>query len=84
MMATTSVALKPMDGMSHGRKIGRGHPTISKRMADYQENSSNGRRCVVCCMFVPGRPGHCTMIKGVISPSGYCKYWQSGPNDTCS
>ena len=59
-------------------------PTISKALADYQDHPHDSQRCTACCMFVPGYPNRCTMIKGVISPNGWCKYWKAGPNDTCS
>lgn len=72
------------DNMDQGHRIGRGHPTISKRLANYQASPNHGRRCAACCMFVPGQPAHCTMVEGVISPNGYCKYWQAGPADTCN
>ncbi|MDE2239683.1 MAG: high-potential iron-sulfur protein [Rhodospirillales bacterium] len=57
---------------------------MSKKLAAYQDTPRNGEQCSACCMFVPGDPGHCTMIEGDISPHGWCKFWQAGPNDTCS
>lgn len=59
-------------------------PTIPKRLADYQDRPSHGHQCSACCMFVPEKPDHCTMIEGVISSHGWCKYWKAGPADTCS
>ena len=57
---------------------------MSKTMAAYQDTPYKGQQCSGCCMFIPGDPGHCTMIEGTISPHGWCKFWQAGPNDTCS
>ncbi|WP_408834066.1 high-potential iron-sulfur protein [Acidocella sp.] len=57
---------------------------ISKQVAAYQDQPNDGKRCSACCMFVPGDPSHCTMISGVISAHGWCKFWEAGPNDTCS
>lgn len=57
---------------------------ISKQAAAYQDHPHHGDECAACCMFVPGASTRCTMIEGVISEHGWCKYWQSGPADTCS
>ena len=57
---------------------------MSKQQAAYQDTPDSGEQCAACCMFIPGDPGHCTMIGGAISPHGWCKFWQAGPNDTCS
>ncbi len=59
-------------------------PLMSKQAAAYQVQPHDGKQCSACCMLVPGDPPHCTMISGVISPHGWCKFWQAGPNDTCS
>jgi hypothetical protein len=59
-------------------------PPIPKRLADYQDQPNAGHECAACCMFVPGNPAHCTMIKGAIASDGWCKYWKAGPADTCS
>lgn len=62
----------------------RAAPTISKQQADYQYHPHDGLRCATCCMFIPGHPDRCTMIKGVIDPNGWCKYCKPGAADTCS
>ncbi len=59
-------------------------PTISKTLADYQYYPYHGERCSSCCMFIPGSPDRCTMIEGIIDPSGWCKYYKQGSADTCS
>lgn len=59
-------------------------PLMSKTTAAYQDQPHAGQSCSACCMFVPGDPSHCTMISGTISAHGWCKFWQAGPNDTCS
>ena len=62
----------------------RASAKMSKQAADYQDQPHDGEVCSACCMFVPGNPDQCTMIGGVISPHGWCKLWQAGPNDTCN
>jgi hypothetical protein len=62
----------------------RAAPMISKRLADYRDQPNAGHECAACCMFIPGKPAYCTMIDGIISPHGWCKYWHAGPADTCS
>lgn len=84
LTSTASLTLSLMKTMNYERLMGRGHPMISKRLADYQTEPHQGHCCAACCMFVPGRSAHCTMIEGVISPHGWCKYWQAGRVDTCS
>ena len=84
VMTVASITMMPVKNMSRGRVIGRGHPTISQKQADYRPEPNGSRRCAGCCMFVPGTPAHCTMVEGVISPHGWCKYWQAGLADTCN
>ncbi|WP_050807230.1 hypothetical protein [Acidiphilium sp. PM] len=79
LATTASLALALMSDPS-----AEAAPTISKRLADYQDRPNHSHQCAACCMFVPGQPDHCTMIEGIISPHGWCKYWQAGPADTCS
>lgn len=62
----------------------RADSKIPKKQADYQWHPHDGARCSQCCMFIPGHPAHCTMMQGVIDPNGWCKYFKSGPADTCS
>lgn len=46
---------------------------VSKPEADYI-NYSRKQRCDDCNMFRP--PGECTTVKGSISPSGHCRFWE--------
>ncbi len=62
----------------------RAMPMMSKKLVDYQDHPHGGARCASCCMFIPGHPARCTMIEGIISPNGWCKYFERGPADTCS
>lgn len=59
-------------------------PMIPKKLAEYRDRPDAGHDCAACCMFVPGHPARCTMIEGIISPQGWCRYWQAGPADTCN
>ena len=82
MATAVSITAGPMT--DPGGEIGRGDPSVSKSQADYQVTPNHGQACAACCMFVPGAPAHCTMIRGVISPRGWCVYWEAGPPDSCS
>ena len=49
----------------------------------YQDKSPEADKlCVGCQLFVPASPtecGKCSLIKGPISPNGYCKAWVKKP-----
>ena len=79
LATTASLGLAVFSGAS-----AKADTKIPKHQADYQDSPNHGHQCAACCMFAPGKPDHCTMIEGVISPRGWCKYWQAGPADTCS
>ena len=46
---------------------------ISKQTASYNDISA-GRQCGACDMFKPEHS--CTLVSGVISRSGTCRYWE--------
>lgn len=49
-------------------------PTKSKTEAKYQDHPRGERRCGLCSMF--RSPHHCTLVKGKISPRGWCKWFE--------
>jgi len=55
-------------------RISMQNPTMAKSEADYV-NFSRKHRCEDCAMFKP--PGECTLVKGDISPSGTCRFWEA-------
>jgi hypothetical protein len=46
--------------------------TKTKDQADYVASTNSKEKCRACSMY---RPGRCTLVKGLINPSGHCKYW---------
>lgn len=48
---------------------------ITKAEAKYQEAPKGTKRCRACSMFID--PKSCTLVKGEISPHGYCQYWKA-------
>ena len=51
----------------------RGYGKEPKRVAMYQ-NYPNGRQhCGICEHFRP--PGHCEIVRGAISPDGWCRHF---------
>ena len=49
-------------------------PTKDKHQAAYQAAPRGSQRCGICSMFV--KPSGCTLVKGNISPMGWCKYYE--------
>lgn len=48
----------------------------SKAEAIYVKHPVNDDECSFCTMF--RAPGSCTLVEGVISPNGHCKYFEYG------
>ena len=46
----------------------------SKEEADYQNHPRGEKRCELCSMF--RAPDKCTLVKGRISPRGYCRWFE--------
>ncbi|TNF29776.1 MAG: hypothetical protein EP329_15000 [Deltaproteobacteria bacterium] len=42
-------------------------------------STTEGKHCANCQLFKPGADpnacGNCTVIKGIVSPKGYCQLW---------
>ncbi len=47
--------------------------TMSPASVGYQDSPKNGRQCDGCNLFVA--PNACKLVKGDISPKGWCKIW---------
>jgi hypothetical protein len=47
--------------------------TIDKKTADYQTHPNGGKQCSGCVQFIS--PSSCKLVKGTISPTGYCKFF---------
>ncbi len=47
---------------------------VSKEDAQYIKSSALSDHCAICTMF--RNPGSCTTVKGEISPSGWCKFFE--------
>jgi hypothetical protein len=48
-------------------------PQVTQQEAHYQPAPKNGVRCAFCTFFRP--PAGCTVVQGVISPQGWCKFF---------
>ena len=46
----------------------------SKDGAQYIVYTPKKEKCKACSMF--RSPASCTLVKGIISPQGHCKYWE--------
>ena len=46
---------------------------VAQRAAQYQPTPKGGQACAGCNSFVA--PGHCRLVAGEISPSGWCRLW---------
>lgn len=56
-------------------------PAMTQAAADYQSKPNGGKQCSGCALFVPAKSnpmksnGTCTLVKGSISPQGWCKFF---------
>ena len=56
-------------------------PTMDQKSAAYQNKPKNGQQCSGCSLYIPAKSnpskanGACKLVKGSISPQGWCKYW---------
>jgi hypothetical protein len=48
-------------------------PTLDQKTAGYVAHPVGGKQCSACSHFVP--PSSCNLVKGSISPRGYCKFF---------
>jgi hypothetical protein len=55
--------------------------TMDPKAAGYQTKPKDGKQCSSCSLFVPAKSnptksnGTCNIVKGAISPTGWCKYY---------
>jgi hypothetical protein len=50
---------------------------MTQKDAEYQPTPKDGHACVDCQYFQP--PEACKLVKGKISPNGWCSFWGSKP-----
>jgi hypothetical protein len=56
-------------------------PTMDQKAASYVTHPNDGKKCAGCNLFVPAKKnptkanGACQLVKGSISPNGYCKFF---------
>ena len=48
-------------------------PSFTQAEANYQTRPKDNFRCGMCGSFKP--PGSCQLVKGIISPNGWCMYF---------
>jgi hypothetical protein len=46
---------------------------VSQAEAHYQDRPKNGLSCAACALFRP--PAACTVVAGVVSPNGWCRFF---------
>ncbi len=57
--------------------------TQDKKAAAYQTHPMGSKKCSGCSLFVPAKKnpmksdGTCKLVKGSISPGGYCKFYSA-------
>ncbi|MBV9441003.1 MAG: iron oxidase [Candidatus Eremiobacteraeota bacterium] len=52
--------------------------SIDQKTAQYVLHPVGGKECDKCSLFIPGKgngPAACKLVKGRISPKGYCKFF---------
>ena len=53
--------------------------TMTQAAAAYQPKPNAGKQCSTCSLFIKGKDaksnGTCKLVKGAISPSGWCKFY---------
>lgn len=55
----------------------KAEPTMAQAAVKYQETPKDGKQCDGCNFFVA--PHACQVVKGDISPTGYCMLWVKKP-----
>jgi hypothetical protein len=56
-------------------------PTMDQKAAAYVTHPVGGKQCSGCNLFIPAKSnpaksaGTCKLVKGSISPHGYCKFY---------
>ena len=53
-------------------------PGMSQQAAKYQPTPKDGKKCADCIRFVA--PNACKMVKGDISPNGWCLMYAKKPD----
>jgi hypothetical protein len=59
--------------------------TMDQKAAAYVPHPVGDKQCSKCTLYIPAKvtpgvtPGGCKLVKGVILPQGYCKYYQAKP-----
>lgn len=48
---------------------------MSQKDAEYRTTPKNGQSCSACQYFLA--PASCKLVKGTISPQGWCDFWGS-------
>jgi len=55
--------------------------TMTQQAAAYQSKPNGGHQCDGCSLYIPAKAkpmtasGTCKLVKGSISPKGWCKFW---------
>ena len=55
--------------------------TTDQKAAGYVTHPVGGKKCSGCTLFIPAKsnpmksPGACKLVKGKISPNGWCKFY---------
>jgi len=53
--------------------------TMDPKTAAYQTTPKSGAQCSTCSLYIPGKSmsanGTCKLVKGAISPKGWCKFY---------
>ena len=55
--------------------------SVDPKTAQYQDKPKNAQQCSTCSLYVPAKSnptksnGTCKVVKGAISPQGWCKFY---------
>ena len=56
---------------------------VDQKAAGYVTHPVGGKQCSTCSLFIPGKnmkaAGTCKLVKGSISPKGWCKFYSPKP-----
>lgn len=76
---TSLIVLPALAGAMIGRV--RASDDDSKKQFEYQDKPNGAQQCSKCSLFVPAKnanaSGTCRIVKGAISPNGWCKAFSS-------
>lgn len=85
MMQRLAVAPIEIGAFAALQKEAEAAASIDQKTAAYVNHPNGGKQCSGCSLFLPAKKnpmkedGACKLVKGKISPHGWCKFYSPKP-----